>query len=114
MYTNVNLAAPVGVLLFLGTGFLLFVAALPLVYSVIAKRCWRVVRKSTSVKSIATWLIPLSTYARQKPSLLHPLLLELACAGLRLPVANWAAWHVFFGRGSFPDVDLHLAPQTAV
>jgi flavin-dependent dehydrogenase len=44
----------------------------------------------------------------------HPVLLELACAGLRLPVANWAAWHVFFGRGSFPDVDLHLAPQTAV
>jgi flavin-dependent dehydrogenase len=44
----------------------------------------------------------------------HPLLLELACAGLRLPVVNLAAWHVFFGRGSFPDVDSHLAPQTAV
>lgn len=38
MYTNVNLAAPVGVLLFLGTGFLLFVAALTLAYSVIAKK----------------------------------------------------------------------------
>jgi hypothetical protein len=37
MYTNVNLAAPVGVLLFLGTGFLMFVAALALAYSVIAK-----------------------------------------------------------------------------
>jgi hypothetical protein len=38
MYTNVNLAAPVGVLIFLGTGFLLFVATLTLVYSVIAKK----------------------------------------------------------------------------
>jgi hypothetical protein len=38
MYTNVNLAAPVGVLLFLGTGFLLFLTALTLVYSVIAKK----------------------------------------------------------------------------
>jgi hypothetical protein len=38
MYTNVNLAAPVGVLLFLGTGLLLFVAALALAYSVIAKK----------------------------------------------------------------------------
>ena len=38
MYTNVNLAAPVGVLLFLGTGFLLFVAGLVLIYSVIRKR----------------------------------------------------------------------------
>jgi len=38
MYTNVNLAAPIGVLLFLGTGFLLFIVALALVYSVIAKK----------------------------------------------------------------------------
>ena len=38
MYTNVNLAAPVGVLLFLGTGFLLFVAGLALVYSVLSKK----------------------------------------------------------------------------
>ena len=35
----------------------------------------------------------------------HPQLLELACASLRLPVLNSFAWHVFFGRGSFPDVD---------
>ncbi len=35
----------------------------------------------------------------------RPELLELACAGLRLPVLNSFAWHVFFGRGSFPDVD---------
>ena len=38
MYTNVNLAAPVGALAFLGTGFLLFVAGLALVYSVISRK----------------------------------------------------------------------------
>jgi hypothetical protein len=32
---------------------------------------------------------------------------------MRLPVANWFAWHVFFGRGSFPDVDPHWTAQTA-
>jgi flavin-dependent dehydrogenase len=37
-------------------------------------------------------------------SMRHPALVELACAGMRLPLANWAAWHVFFGRGSFPDI----------
>jgi flavin-dependent dehydrogenase len=47
-------------------------------------------------------------------SIRHPALLELACAGMRLPIANWAAWHVFFGRGSFPDVDFNLATQAAV
>jgi flavin-dependent dehydrogenase len=44
----------------------------------------------------------------------QPALLELACAGMRLPVLNWFAWHVFFGRGSFPDVELQLVPQTAL
>ena len=38
MYTNVNLAAPIGALLFLGTGFLLFVAALVLVYSMVSRK----------------------------------------------------------------------------
>jgi hypothetical protein len=38
MYTNVNLAAPVGALAFLGTGCLLFVIGLVLVYSVLRKR----------------------------------------------------------------------------
>jgi flavin-dependent dehydrogenase len=41
----------------------------------------------------------------------QPALLELACAGLHLPVLNSFAWHVFFGRGSFPDVDAQWAPQ---
>src|SRR5882672_9663503 len=40
MYTNVNLAAPVGALAFLGTGFLLFVVGLAFIYSVIRKKVW--------------------------------------------------------------------------
>jgi flavin-dependent dehydrogenase len=36
----------------------------------------------------------------------NPVLLELGCAALRRPVLNTFAWHVFFGRGSFPDVPL--------
>ncbi len=38
----------------------------------------------------------------------QPILLELACASLRLPILNSFAWHVFFGRGSFPDVQPSL------
>ncbi|MEP6818023.1 MAG: hypothetical protein ABJA18_00725 [bacterium] len=38
MYTNVNLAAPVGALAFLGTAFLLFVVGLALIYSLVRKR----------------------------------------------------------------------------
>ena len=34
----------------------------------------------------------------------QPQLLELGCAVLRLPVFSRLAHHVFFGRGSFPDV----------
>jgi flavin-dependent dehydrogenase len=41
----------------------------------------------------------------------HPALLEITCASLRLPVFNSIAWHVFFGRGSFPDVEVQFAPQ---
>jgi hypothetical protein len=41
----------------------------------------------------------------------HAALLELGCAGLRLPLLNAFAWHVFFGRGSFPDVDRNLSPE---
>ncbi|MGI8838323.1 MAG: NAD(P)/FAD-dependent oxidoreductase [Pyrinomonadaceae bacterium] len=35
-----------------------------------------------------------------------PGLLELGCAALRLPLLNAFSWHVFFGRGSFPDVPM--------
>jgi len=37
-------------------------------------------------------------------SVRQPQLLELGCALLRLPLFNRLAHHVFFGRGSFPDV----------
>jgi flavin-dependent dehydrogenase len=53
------------------------------------------------------WMRRLVSTVRQ------PVLLELACAALRLPVLNSFAWHVFFGRGSFPDVDAQLATQAA-
>jgi flavin-dependent dehydrogenase len=33
-------------------------------------------------------------------------LAELSCALLRLPVMSSFAWHIFFGRGSFPDLQL--------
>ena len=38
MYTNVNLSAPVGALAFLGTGLLLFVVGLALIYSLLRKK----------------------------------------------------------------------------
>ncbi|HRH46080.1 MAG TPA: hypothetical protein PKY82_30835, partial [Pyrinomonadaceae bacterium] len=34
-------------------------------------------------------------------------LLEIGCAFLRLPIIKNFAKHVFFGRGSFPDVENH-------
>lgn len=43
-----------------------------------------------------------------------PALLELGCALLRLPGLHSLAWHVFFGRGSFPNVDLQAAPQAVI
>lgn len=44
-----------------------------------------------------------------------PAMIELGCALMRLPILDSVAWQVFFGRGSFPDVDdMHLAPQSAV
>jgi len=43
-----------------------------------------------------------------------PALVELGCGVLRLPLFSSLAWHVFFGRGSFPDMDLRTAPHPAV
>ncbi len=40
-----------------------------------------------------------------------PLLIELGCALMRLPILDSFAWHVFFGRGSFPDPELPPAPE---
>lgn len=36
----------------------------------------------------------------------RPPIVELACSALRLPLLNYLSWHVFFGRGSFPDVEI--------
>ena len=43
----------------------------------------------------------------------QPAMMELVCAGMRLPVLNWFARHIFFGRGSFPDVNLQPASPIA-
>jgi flavin-dependent dehydrogenase len=40
-----------------------------------------------------------------------PLAVEAACAALRLPVVRGVARHVFFGRGSFPDVGAAALPD---
>ena len=40
MYTNVNLAAPIGALALLGTGFLLLIVGLALGYSMVMKKFW--------------------------------------------------------------------------
>jgi flavin-dependent dehydrogenase len=39
----------------------------------------------------------------------QPEFLELGCAMLRVPLVNRLARHVFFGRGSFPDVEMPVA-----
>jgi flavin-dependent dehydrogenase len=44
-------------------------------------------------------------------TLRQPQLLEFGCALLRLPVFSRLAHHVFFGRGSFPDVMEKLQPE---
>jgi flavin-dependent dehydrogenase len=40
-------------------------------------------------------------------------LVEVGCALLRMPLINSLAWHIFFGRGSFPDMDLRPAPKVS-
>ena len=40
-----------------------------------------------------------------------PTMVELGCALFRLPLLDSFVWHVFFGRGSFPDINLRLAAQ---
>jgi flavin-dependent dehydrogenase len=41
----------------------------------------------------------------------HPQIVELATLALRLPVMNMLARHIFFGRGSFPDVEMEMVPR---
>jgi flavin-dependent dehydrogenase len=54
------------------------------------------------------WMRRLAATARQ------PLLMELGCASLRLPILNQFARHVFFGRGSFPDINCDASIKVAV
>jgi flavin-dependent dehydrogenase len=44
-------------------------------------------------------------------SVRQPQLIELGCAVLRVPVFSRLANHVFFGRGSFPDVADNMQPR---
>src|SRR5688572_559704 len=47
-------------------------------------------------------------WARRLASTVYqPQLVELGCAVLRVPLLNRIARHVFFGRGSFPDVEMN-------
>ena len=41
----------------------------------------------------------------------RPSIMELACTAMRLPVLNYLSWHIFFGRGSFPDIRLACGTQ---
>jgi len=53
-------------------------------------------------------------WARRIASTLgHRPLVELGCAILRFPLFNRIARHIFFGRGSFPDVEELGAPHLA-
>ena len=53
-------------------------------------------------------------WARRVASTLHHRqLLELGCAVLRLPGLNRLARHIFFGRSSFPDVEMASRPYPA-
>jgi flavin-dependent dehydrogenase len=44
----------------------------------------------------------------------HSAFLELGCTAMRLPLLNYFAWHVFFGRGSFPDVEPEVNAEPAI
>jgi hypothetical protein len=43
----------------------------------------------------------------------QPVLVELGCGVMRLPLLRSFAWHVFFGRNSFPDIDSSVATSPA-
>jgi flavin-dependent dehydrogenase len=45
-------------------------------------------------------------------SVTDPFALEMICAALRLPLLRLVAAHVFFGRGSFPDVPARPSTST--
>jgi flavin-dependent dehydrogenase len=41
----------------------------------------------------------------------HRQIIELGAFALRLPVMNMVARHIFFGRGSFPDIEMEMVPR---
>lgn len=43
-----------------------------------------------------------------------PLLVEVACTLMRWPLLDSFAWHIFFGRGSFPDLEPAPEPDPVV
>ncbi|HEX3282879.1 MAG TPA: hypothetical protein VHR36_16700 [Pyrinomonadaceae bacterium] len=88
MYTNVNLAAPIGALLFLGTAFLIICAALLLLYSLFTKRF--------SLAKISALAI----------ALIAALYLSL------LLLFSWTSTETMLARGEekhFCEIDCHLA-----
>jgi hypothetical protein len=88
MNTNVNLLAPVGVLAFIGTGFLLFVAALVLIQSLVVRRT-----------------------RRAKISLIAMLIIAAAYLAALL-IFSLASHEVVLARGEekhFCEIDCHLA-----
>jgi hypothetical protein len=88
MYTNVNLAAPIGVLLFLGTALLIFCFVLLLIFSLIKKRFS---------------LIKFSTLAMVVIAALYLSLLLLF---------SWSSSEKVLARGQekrFCEIDCHLA-----
>jgi len=88
MYTNVNLAAPIGALLFLGTAFLILCSVLLLVFSIIKKR--------TSLTKLSALAI----------ALIAVLYLSL------LLLFSWTSAEKVLARGEekhFCEIDCHLA-----
>lgn len=92
MYTNVNLAAPIGVLAFLGTGLLVFVTALALVGSLVARKF-----RFAKVVSVAMLVIA-GIYAGA--------LLAFSLAGREKVLARGEEKH-------FCEIDCHLAYSIA-
>jgi predicted enzyme related to lactoylglutathione lyase len=88
MYTNVNLAAPVGALAFLGTAFLVFVVGLALIYSIVKRK------------------VGLMKFSLAAIALISGIYLVL------LVIFSWASSEKVLARGEekhFCEIDCHLA-----
>jgi hypothetical protein len=88
MYTNVNLAAPIGALAFLGTALLVFVVGLTLIYSIVKRKVW------------------LTKFTLAAIALIAGIYLVL------LVIFSWASSERVLARGEekhFCEIDCHLA-----